>query len=49
MAPLGVKVKLCPEQIVPLLTDTSGLLKTVTVAMPGKIEIQPALFIPSIE
>ena len=45
-APLGVITNGCPEHTVPLFTETTGKACTVTLAMAGAEERQPAALVP---
>jgi hypothetical protein len=42
-------VKVCPEQMEPLLTETVGVTKTVTVPTADAVLVQPAVLVPFTE
>ena len=46
LAPLGVKVKFFPEQIDPLLTETVGVIKTITDDTTVLVAKHPAALVP---
>lgn len=48
-APAGTMVKLLPEQVVPLLTESVGEISTVTAETAATAEIQPKALVPVME
>jgi hypothetical protein len=49
LAPVGIIVKLLPEQINPLLTEITGLGFTETVDTPAILLTHPAVLVPVTE
>jgi hypothetical protein len=49
LAPLGSMVKLWPLQMLPLLTEITGIALTVTVTTVGPVLTQPAELVPVTE